>query len=729
VTTKYVVLLIVFLFIGLIPESYAQRESIDDQVKKADKLFENGDYAEAYPLYTHLLSMKKGNTDIIFKYGATLLYGSDKKADAIPYLKKASSKPSVDVRAHYFMGRAYQLNYEFKKAIISYQNFRDKADEKMQSDFDADNAIRQCENGKKLISNIKEVLVLDKKDVSADEFFRYYDLVDLPGKILIAPEEFQTSLDKKKGHKPVIYTQPLSNVVYYSSYGKKGETGKDIYSVSRDGSGGWTEPFKLPKPINSKYNEDFPIMHSDGKTLFFCSDGHSSMGGYDIFKSEVNLSIGSYETPINMDFAINTPDDDFFYITDSNNETAYFASARSSKQNRLDVYKVKVSLIPSNLIIIKGDFISEINPILKNARITIEHEQTKRQVGVFNTNRKGNYLVDFEVGGLYNYYVETDGDGIIHTGSVEIPKLDYIAAFKQELVIIEDNGKERLLIKNYFDSPLDDDIEALTAEILRKRAMLEVTPEDELMEKSLAAESLSKDADFDEICLSIGFIKTGTNAGVVRWTYNSSKQLKNNNEQFKSLAGNAYTQSEIYKDKATALLHQADSKLKEFKNTGYSKDNIELLKEAVLLRVEAEKNLIDASGTIMLVGQLNKSIKEREDVIRRMEESKEIIKTAIETRDSESYKKEISNLEKLNEDYNSFERGEANAQLFVENIRDIEVKDQKKKLEIAENNREKKSSTLSLIQRLNVNIENANDKDKPAFEKELEEANKSLVSI
>jgi hypothetical protein len=503
---KSFLLLIILLVSGLVPDAIAQNKKGDDQLKEANKLFEAGKYAEAYPLYTHLLSIHKGNVEITFKYGATLLYGSDKKADAIPYLKRAAAKTTTDVRVFYFLGKAYQLNYEFNKAITAYLEFKSKADEEMLQSFDVDQALRQCESGKDLISNIKEVLVLDKKDVSADDFFRYYELDNLGGKILLAPEEFQTTYDKKQGHVPILYSAPLSNMVYFSSYGKNGETGLDIYFVTRNGTGSWSDPVKLPAPVNSKYNENYPFFHSDNKTFYFSSDGHNSMGGYDIFRTVYNPSNGSYTTPENLDFAINTPDDDLFYIADSLNQIAYFASARASKQNRLDVYKVKVDMVPSNMIIIKGNFISELDPLLKNARITIEDEQTKRQVGIIKTDAKGNYLIDFKRGGQYNFYVEADDNGIVHTGRVEIPRLDYVAAFKQELILLDDDGKERLMIKNYFDIPLDEEMESLVSEILKKRALLEITPADELAEKSIAANAEGTNQSFDKIYLSAAFI-------------------------------------------------------------------------------------------------------------------------------------------------------------------------------------------------------------------------------
>jgi hypothetical protein len=701
----------------------------DDQLKKADKLFEQGKYAEAYPLYTHLLSLHKGNVDITFKYGATLLYGAENKADAIPYLKKAAAKTTTDVRVFYFLGKAYQLNYEFNKAIKAYRDFKSKADDKTLESFDVDQAIRQCENGKNLINEIKEVLVLDKKDVASDDFFRYYELDNLGGKILLAPEEFQTTYDKKQGHVPIIYSAPLSNMVYFSSYGKNGETGLDIYFVTRTGSGSWSDPVKLPAPVNSKYNENYPFFHSDNKSFYFSSDGHNSMGGYDIFRSVFNPSTGSYSTPENLDFAINTPDDDLFYIADSLNQIAYFASARASKQNRLDVYKVKVDLVPSNMIIIKGNFISEIDPSLKKARITIEDESTKRQIAIINTNAKGDYIIDFKSGGQYNFYVEADGNGVVHSGRVEIPRLEYVAAFRQELIMMDDNGTERLMIKNYFDTPLDEETEELMAEILKKRALLEITPADELAEKSIAASSQETEQSFDKLYLSAGFIKTGSNEGILDWIEESTAELQNVNETYKSLAGYAFNQSKVYDEKASQLILQADTKIKVYKYNDDPEKKIEMLKEVVKLRVEAEENLLNASASILLAEQLTQSTQKRKVLIAELQNSKEVIDQAIAEQNTALLNEEITRLSHINEDLKSNEKGLDMPVSYIESIKDIEVGERQLFLNAAEDLREEKNNTLALIRRLETQLNNSTDDEKESISMQLAKANDDLVVL
>jgi len=76
----------------------------------------------------------------------------------------------------------------------------------------------------------------------------------------------------------------------------------------------WSVPTKLDNNINSEGDEDYPYLSQDGKTFFFASTKHGSMGGYDIFKSTWNDRKNDWNTPVNIGAPINSPFDDFFYV-------------------------------------------------------------------------------------------------------------------------------------------------------------------------------------------------------------------------------------------------------------------------------------------------------------------------------------------------------------------------------------------------------------------------------
>ena len=78
---------------------------------------------------------------------------------------------------------------------------------------------------------------------------------------------------------------PDGQTLYFTSDRKGGYGGLDIYRSVKNGTGDWDNPINLGPLINTPYNEESPFVSSDGKRLFFSSQGHYNMGGYDVFSS------------------------------------------------------------------------------------------------------------------------------------------------------------------------------------------------------------------------------------------------------------------------------------------------------------------------------------------------------------------------------------------------------------------------------------------------------------
>lgn len=459
----------------LCPMLAIHAQSVDKAMKdKADALFDRGEYASAYPLYSQLISLSPQDHDLNFRFGATTLFGGDDKSKAIGYLKYAVQGPSTNSLAWYFLGRAYQLDYQFDAAVESYQHFKGTADKKVLAKFPVDAMEQQCRNGKYLLSNIKDIEVLNKVEVASSDFFRFYDLSDIGGKIVVTPEELLTSLDRKNGAQSLVYLPTNGGPIYFSSYGKDGRTGKDIYRSELLPTGGFSTPVKLAGYINTDQDEDYAVMAPDGKTFYFCSKGHNSMGGYDVFKSSYDKGMDTFSAPENMDFAVNTPADELLYIVGPDGKQACFASDRDSKQGLVNVYRVGTRQAPVNITIFKGTYASAFDPTDRKAHIVVEDGQSRERVADVKTDINGNYLLALPHGGTYKFLVEGGPNGLAHFQDVEVPVNDNPKVYRQEIQLVNQGG-EQLVIKNYYDQPLDADVMALAMDEIKRRAKLDVT--------------------------------------------------------------------------------------------------------------------------------------------------------------------------------------------------------------------------------------------------------------
>jgi len=136
---------------------------------------------------------------------------------------------------------------------------------------------------------------------------------------------------------------PDGNTIYFVSERPGGFGKADIYKADKINSAVWGNPENLGHTVNSELDEGAPFMAADGRTLFFSSEGHASMGGYDIFKSAVNDSSGKWSTPVNLGYPINTVNNEKFFTISADGRTAYFASDRKGGIGKRDIYIADLS--------------------------------------------------------------------------------------------------------------------------------------------------------------------------------------------------------------------------------------------------------------------------------------------------------------------------------------------------------------------------------------------------
>lgn len=472
----------------------AKAQGGDQQVRaKADQLFQEQRFAEAMPLYSQLVSLAPGDRTLNYRFGACLLHGSADKEPAISHLKFATDAPTTDPLAWYWLGRAYHLNYRFKEAQVAYQRFLGTADKKLLAAFPVEALQKQCRNGEKLLSNLKEITVRGKVEVADADFFRFYDLADIGGKLVVLPEELRSSLDKKRKHRSLVHLPDGNGPIYFSSYGKDGETGLDIYRSELLPNGTYATPVKLAGYVNTDQDEDFPFMHPSGKVFYFSSKGHNSMGGYDVFRASYDRGLDAFGRPENLDFAVSTPDDDILYIVDAEQKEACFASGRNSKQGMLHVYRVGTAQALVTISVFKGTYASSIDKEDRKARIVVEDMLTQEQVADVRTDINGNYVLSAPRAGRYRYRVECGPSGKTHMGVVEVPKADGPRAYRQELILDRNGDLEQLTIRNYFDDPLGEDMVALALDEIKRRARLDVSNREVIAEATKAPEAPSGD--------------------------------------------------------------------------------------------------------------------------------------------------------------------------------------------------------------------------------------------
>lgn len=197
--------------------------------------------------------------------------------------------------------------------------------------------------------------------------------------------------------------------LYYTS-DKSGEGGMDIFRSRRLPTGEWAVSENLGDVINTKYDEEAPFIHPDGKTLFFSSKGHNSMGGYDIFFSiEEN---GKWSTPMNVGSPMNTADDEYFFVMSADGKRAYYSSSNGQGMGGKDIYLVHLDMdreMP--LTVYKGAIMPDAKGKLPaDVQIKVTDNETGELYGIYRPRQdNGRFVLILHPGENYNISYEAAG--------------------------------------------------------------------------------------------------------------------------------------------------------------------------------------------------------------------------------------------------------------------------------------------------------------------------------
>lgn len=224
------------------------------------------------------------------------------------------------------------------------------------------------------------------------------------------PVKINAEINTKTGNESSGCISPDEQIFYFSSSRPGGFGGKDLYRVIKFPDGKWSKALNMGPVINTKYDEDAPFIHPDGKTFYFSSKGHKNMGGFDIFKSQL-LDTGEWTTPENIGYPVNTVNDDMFFVVTADKMRGYYSCDREGTGNQ-DIYSVDMPENYSNFRLLKGrifDSEGSASPVKATITITLIDETSNTLQGVYKTNKEtGSYLLIVEPLKKYKVIVEAE---------------------------------------------------------------------------------------------------------------------------------------------------------------------------------------------------------------------------------------------------------------------------------------------------------------------------------
>ena len=189
------------------------------------------------------------------------------------------------------------------------------------------------------------------------------------------------------------------HTIYFSSERPDGFGGKDIYKATLRADGSWGNIQNLGIAINTESDEDAPFIHPSGGFLIFSSKGHTSMGGYDIFRVDYKDD-STWTDPYNMGYPINTSGDDIYYVLAADGKRGYYSSGKPGGNGLQDIYLIEPGILGAKIALVQvsGQITLNENPVKCEIKVTFADSGAAVQGNYKANSITGKYLINFPSG-------------------------------------------------------------------------------------------------------------------------------------------------------------------------------------------------------------------------------------------------------------------------------------------------------------------------------------------
>ena len=239
-----------------------------------------------------------------------------------------------------FQGGLFHDEYDFEKALDAYEQALEILEQGNDSlkILSLRDKILLSENGRNMSGFVYSPYVVAKHKFSLDNFFLYYPLQDKSWRAV--PNQLDSTASR---FSRAVFAPDDAHKIYFSSEDEDGI--RNIY-VTEYQDTVWTRPALLNEHLVSPSDEIYPMVSSDGRTLYFASKGLYGVGGYDIYMSEWSDEDNDWTVPVNMGFPYSSPADDFMLVNTEDDMYTIFASNRECRDDSVWVYVLEYDNMP-----------------------------------------------------------------------------------------------------------------------------------------------------------------------------------------------------------------------------------------------------------------------------------------------------------------------------------------------------------------------------------------------
>lgn len=292
---------------------------------EADSLFSVGEYVSAGERYQELVQTNPFDPWFRLQLGLCAYFTGNYDV-ATTELSRSKKFP----QAKYYLAEMMYRQYNFAEAKQLYEQVA-----MTNNDFTkkALLCLQQAEQAQRLMQAIDRVEVVDSVIAHKTQFFEFYKLSNDAGRLFSVERPYELTTLPHMGY----MTQRQDRMIFSDTI-----NGQSDLFISNRLIDGWSAKTSIADNLNTEFEDNFPFLLSDGVTLYFASQGHNSIGGYDIFVTRFNVENNEYFAPENIGMPYNSPANDYLYAVDESKKIGYWATDRLQHPDSVIIYSFKI---------------------------------------------------------------------------------------------------------------------------------------------------------------------------------------------------------------------------------------------------------------------------------------------------------------------------------------------------------------------------------------------------
>ena len=421
-----------FMLSQLTMDGVSQADMSPEQVKaEAMAAFEVEDWELAHRRFAELLSLDGTDAELQMRYAATLLHDARLRNEGIQRLASMANQGTLSPEGLYWWGRAWMLQGEPEEAAKSLRQAIGLAGKKSKWKDSAQLALDQCREMPVAFDLCQLLQKMDAVDVPLASFHRYVQWEREGVRLMLAPDEVQSKLDRKRGVSAPVTFWRGTGEVFYHSLGAKGETGLDIWLGRLDEEGEFSERSVLPAKVNSPYDEINPVWDAATECLHFASNRPGTVGGMDIYRS--CRSGDTWSEPESLGPMFNSVLDEWAYYPGEGPTTSWLVTGREAHYGGAEVWEVVPDGPPSAPIVLTTQW--DISEDVVPGTLRLSDAETGQDLATVALN-KGRGMCDLVVasGQVLRYAFESESGELVE-GTYALPEVGEASAVTQTMVM------------------------------------------------------------------------------------------------------------------------------------------------------------------------------------------------------------------------------------------------------------------------------------------------------